>query len=86
MDTYSFPYLSNAQSRFREPSEWEMNLASALEAAFGAGHQELPALIEALNAGRVRPRDGGTWTEQNFTALMRALDTDPRQPAPHQGA
>lgn len=73
METYSFPYLSNAQSRTREPSEWEMNLASALEAAFGAGHQELPALVEALNAGRVRPREGGAWTEANFTTLMSEL-------------
>ena len=79
METYSFPYLSNAQSRFREPSEWEMNLASALEAAFGAGHQELPALIEALNGGRVRPREGGAWTEANFTALMRGLDAPSKQ-------
>ena len=79
METYSFPYLSNAQSRFREPREWEMNLASALEAAFGAGHQELPALIEALNAGRVRPREGGAWTEASFTALMRGLDAPSKQ-------
>ena len=73
METYSFPYLSDAQSRLREPSAWEMNLASALEAAFGAGHHELPDLIETLNSSRVRPREGGTWTEANFTALLREL-------------
>lgn len=71
--TYRFPYLSNAQSRVREPSDWEMSLAGALEAAFGAGHHELPALIDALNQSRVRPREGGSWTEANFTALMREL-------------
>jgi hypothetical protein len=73
MSSYSFPYLSPHQSQTREPTEWEMNLAGALEAAFGQGYFELPALIGALNASRVRPRDGGTWTEQNFTALMREL-------------
>ena len=73
METYSFPYLSDAQSRLHPPSDWEMNLASALEAAFGAGHHALPDLIEALNQGRVRPRQGGAWTEANFTDLMREL-------------
>ena len=85
METYSFPYLSPAQSRTREPSEWEMNLAGALEAAFGAGHQELPALVEALNRSRVRPRQGGSWTEANFTVLMRELDADPRRPNGRSG-
>ncbi len=73
MESYSFPYLSDRQSVTREPSEWEMNLAGALEAAFGAGHHELPALIEALNGSRVRPRQGGAWTEANFKAVMAEL-------------
>ena len=73
MASYDFPYLSPHQSRTREPTEWEMNLAGALEAAFGQGHYALPALVGALNASRVRPREGGPWTEQNFTALMREL-------------
>ncbi len=85
METYSFPYLSNAQSRVREPSEWEMNLASALEAAFGSGHHELPDLVEALNTSRVRPREGGAWTETNFTALMRDLDAG-QSASPQMGA
>jgi hypothetical protein len=73
MVTYSFPQLDPHQSRSREPTDWEMALAGAIEAAFGNGHHELPALVAALNASRVRPRGGGDWTEANFTALMREL-------------
>jgi hypothetical protein len=73
MAAYAFPYLSPHQSRQREPTDWEMALAGAIEAAFGNGHHELPALVAALNASRVRPREGGAWTEENFTALMREL-------------
>ena len=50
-----------------------MSLAGALEEAFGAGHYELDDLIAALNASRVRPRDGGTWTVDGFTTLMHEL-------------
>jgi hypothetical protein len=72
--SYRFPYLSPHQSRTREPTDWEVSLAGAIEQAFGQGHHELPALIAALNASRVRPREGGAWTEAGFTALMRELD------------
>jgi hypothetical protein len=73
MATYRFPSLDPHQSRLREPTEWEMSLAGALEAAFAAGHYELPALVAALNASRVRPREGGNWSEANFAAVMREL-------------
>jgi hypothetical protein len=71
---YRFPYLDPHQSRRRAPTDWEVSLAGAIEQAFGQGHHALPALIDALNASRVRPREGGAWTEQNFTTLMRELD------------
>jgi len=73
MATYRFPYLDPHQSREREPTDWEMALAGAIEAAFGQGHHELPALVAALNASRVRPQGGGQWTEENVRALMREL-------------
>jgi hypothetical protein len=73
MASYRFPHLDPHQSRTRPPNDWEMALAGAIEAAFGQGHHELPALIAALNASRVRPREGGEWTEAGFTALMRDL-------------
>jgi len=75
MATYRFPHLDPHQSREREPSDWEMALAGAIEAAFGQGHHELPALVAALNASRIRPQEGGAWTEEGFTALMRQLGT-----------
>ena len=73
MSEYKFPYLNPTQTRTREPTDWEMSLAGALEEAFGAGHYELDDLIAALNASRVRPRDGGTWTVDGFTTLMHEL-------------
>ena len=73
MSSYSFPYLSPHQSRTREPTEWEMSLADALESAFTRGSRDLPALVVALNASRVRPLGGGAWTETNFTNLMHEL-------------
>ena len=73
MSTYTFPYLSPHQSRTREPTDWELALAGALEAAFSKGAFELDALVAALNASRVRPRDHGVWTTEIFTATMREL-------------
>jgi hypothetical protein len=73
MAAYTFPYLSPHQSREREPTEWELNLADAIEGAFAKGAHELDALVAALNASRVRPQDGGKWTGESFTALMRDL-------------
>ena len=73
MSSYSFPYLSAHQSRSREPTDWEMALAGAIESAFTAGHRDLPTLVAALNASRVRPLGGGQWTESGFTTLMHEL-------------
>jgi hypothetical protein len=73
METYAFPYLSPHQSRGREPTDWEVALAGALENAFSKGAYELEALVTALNASRVRPRDGGSWTPEVFTSTMREL-------------
>ncbi len=73
MNGYVFPYLSPHQSREREPTEWETALARAIENAFGNGAYELDGLVEALNASRVRPRAGGAWSVENFTATMREL-------------
>jgi hypothetical protein len=73
MSAYTFPYLDPHQSRTREPTDWEMALASAMEAAFSKGAYELDALVAALNASRVRPREGGVWSPENLTATMREL-------------
>ena len=73
MSTYEFPYLSPHQSRTREPTDYELELASALESVFGKGTFDLPSVVAALNASRVRPPSGGNWTQENFTKLMQEL-------------
>lgn len=73
MATYTYPYLSPHQSRDREPTQWELTLADAIEGAFAKGAHELEELVAALNGSRVRPMGGGPWTSENFTALMREL-------------
>jgi hypothetical protein len=62
------------QSISREPTDWEMTLADAIEAAFGKGAHELASLVEALNLSRVRPPGGGDWTAENFAAIIHDLE------------
>ncbi len=73
MTPYQFPYLSAHQTRTHEPTDWETELASAIEEAFTRGHHELGQLVTALNASRIKPRAGGAWTPENFTNLMHEL-------------
>ena len=73
MNTYSFPYLDAHQTRTREPTEWESELAAAIEEAFTKGNHELDQLVTALNASRIKPRAGGAWTPEVFTNLMHEL-------------
>jgi hypothetical protein len=67
------PYVENRQSMPRPPTEWETELATAIEAAFAKGAWELEALVAALNASWIRPREGGDWTVANFTATLGEL-------------
>lgn len=71
--SYSFPFLQMRQSTDQVYTDWEMSLASAIEDAFAKGHHKLDALVTALNNSRVRPRQGGQWTAENFQAVMRQL-------------
>jgi hypothetical protein len=73
MSDYQFPYLSPHQSRTQEPTQWQLDLASAIESIFAKGAHSLEELVEGLNASRVRPLSGGPWTCENYTALMREL-------------
>ncbi len=77
MSEYKFPYLSPYQGRTHEPTDWEIALAGALESAFTEGAYEVDALVAALNASRVRPREGGTWTVEGFTKTMQELESRP---------
>lgn len=71
--SYQYPYLDPHQTRTQEPTQWQQELANAIEAIFTKGARELDEVITGLNASRVRPPDGGKWTEQNFTVVMREL-------------
>jgi hypothetical protein len=73
MSAYQFPYLSPHQSTTQEPTQWQMELASAIEGIFAKGAHTLEALVDGLNASRVKPPDGGPWTADNYAALMREL-------------
>lgn len=73
MSAYQPPYLSPHQSIMHEPTQWEIELASAMEAIFAKGAHTLESLIEELNASRVKPPDGGPWTAEKYTSLMREL-------------
>jgi hypothetical protein len=73
MSDYQFPYLSPHQSRLQEPTQWQLDLAAAIESIFAKGAQNLDELVAGLNASRVRPLNGGPWTTENYTALMREL-------------
>jgi hypothetical protein len=71
--TYHFPYLSEHQSRTIAPTDWEMSLAGALEAIYATGTHDLDGVVAGLNNSRVRPRQGGSWTAETFTATLRDL-------------
>jgi hypothetical protein len=70
---YEYPYLSPHQSRTHEPTTWQQDLANAVEGVFARGARELDEVVAGLNASRVRPPNGGEWTADNFTAVMREL-------------
>jgi hypothetical protein len=73
MSEYQYPYLSPFQTRTHEPTAWQNELAGAIESVFSKGARELDEVIAGLNGTRVRPPEGGAWTKENFTAVMREL-------------
>jgi hypothetical protein len=73
MSGYHYPYLDPHQSRTGEPTAWQQELAAAIESVFSRGAYQLDELVAGLNASRARPPGGGSWTPENFTALMREL-------------
>jgi len=73
MSQYKYPYLDPYQSRTQEPTQWQQELANAIESVFVKGARELDEVVAGLNGTRVRPPNGADWTPENFTALMREL-------------
>ena len=66
-------YLNPRQASSLEPTVWENEFADVIEAAFAGGARELDALVLALGASRVRPREGGAWTLERLTRTLAEL-------------
>ena len=73
MAEYRYPYLSPNQTRTGEPTAWQQELANAIEAVFSKGARELDDVVAGLKLSRVRAPDGGEWTAESFTKVMREL-------------
>ncbi|AXK80368.1 hypothetical protein DW352_07460 [Pseudolabrys taiwanensis] len=73
MPDYQYPSLDPHQTRTHEPTQWQKELANAIESVFVKGARELDEVVAGLNGTRVRPPNGADWTPENFTALMREL-------------
>lgn len=61
------------QTRSREPDEYELCLALALENAFATGAEELGDVLRKLNDAGVRDQSGLAWTEASFRESMNHL-------------
>ncbi len=61
------------QTRAAPPSEYENRLADALVECFGAGIEEIAALVTRLNAMGVQAPDGTPWTAASFEREMARL-------------
>ena len=61
------------QTRPAPPSEYENRLGDALVECFGAGIEELDALVARLNAMGVQAPDGTPWTAASFEREMARL-------------
>jgi hypothetical protein len=73
MSAIPYPYLEPRQTREREPTAWEQELANAIEGIFAKGGWDLDQIVAGLNKSRVRPPTGGEWTKDNFQAIMKEL-------------
>ncbi|MEU8620519.1 recombinase-like helix-turn-helix domain-containing protein [Streptomyces sp. NPDC048623] len=66
MTDTTWPYLDVHQSRTREPTPYEFQLAATLEEVFTQEGHELADVVRGLNARKVRTPDGTPWTEESF--------------------
>jgi hypothetical protein len=65
--------LEPCQYGTAEPTVFESELADVIEETFAQGVRDLAGLVAALNGSRVRPPDGGIWTDERFRAIVRDL-------------
>lgn len=63
------------QNRSTAPTEYENQLADALEQVFESGAAELADVVAKLNEIGMRTAEGGTWTPAVFEQEMQRLAT-----------
>jgi hypothetical protein len=73
MHTPTDHYLEPHQARTRAQTPYEELLGDAIERAFGAGIDTLPALVSHLNETGPSAENGQPWTEASFQAVMARL-------------
>ncbi|MGQ9370465.1 recombinase-like helix-turn-helix domain-containing protein [Azospirillum sp. ST 5-10] len=61
------------QTRPAAPTPYESDLADALIACFEAGAEDLPALVDGLNARGLRTPDHRPWTVESFEREIARL-------------
>lgn len=66
-------YLQPTQSRPDSPSNYELQLAQAVEGLFAAGADSPETLAEGLNTADVPGPGGSPWTAESFRAEMSRL-------------
>ena len=66
---YNIPW----QTRSRPPTDYETDLAKALEAIFSAGASTPEDISEGLNKAGMPPPGGGAWTADLFTQIIQKL-------------
>ncbi len=82
--THSIPFHTHLADRFlnphqaqrRAPTSFEDLLGDAIERGFAAGHWELDALVNYLNASGSQALSGQPWTSASFAALMEKGSQD----------
>jgi hypothetical protein len=66
-------YLEPTQSRHGAPTNYELQLAHAVEALFSAGADSPEVLAEGLNNADVPGPGGSPWTAESFRSEMSRL-------------
>jgi hypothetical protein len=66
-------YLQPTQSRPDAPSNYELQLAQAVEGLFSAGADSPEALAEGLNNADIPGPGGSPWTAESFRTEMSRL-------------
>ena len=66
-------FLEPHQAQTAAPTAFENRLGDAIELAYAAGIHDLDGVIAHLDAQGPPSPAGGSWTTEDFTALMAEL-------------